>query len=346
MPRQSRRLLLRSGLLLAGLGLLAGCRQPVPPAGAVQGKTSATATRPPAKAVRIGVLWADTPGDLHAAFAQGLVEQGRREGPSLVIETHWVRSRTDLLPAAAADLVRIGVDLIVAPSTPAALAARQSTGTIPIVMVATGDPIADGLVGSLTRPGGNVTGLSSFLSGSEPGTPRPAAGGVPGHHPRRHPLERGRPRQVPRGRPDTGRRPGVWPHRPAPAHPHIRRHRERAHDDAVRADRRACRPGGRRDPFVAAPDRGFCEAAAPADHLRSPRVLRRRRGADGVRPSFPDLFRRSTGYVDRILKGARPADLPVEQPTTADFTVNLPVAQALGQAILPPLLARATVVLT
>src|SRR5215212_1832480 len=142
MDRLTRRQFVRGSLLVLGLGLLSGCRQPVPPAEAVQHERPPIVTRPPAKVLQVGALWADAPGDLSASFAQALVDYGHALGPNFVLDMRWVRTRSDLLPEIAAELVRHNVDVIVATSTPAALAAKQATATIPIVMVASGDPIA------------------------------------------------------------------------------------------------------------------------------------------------------------------------------------------------------------
>jgi putative ABC transport system substrate-binding protein len=342
---RSRRQLLRGSLALAALGLLSGCRQPVPPAAATPGRRSVPPVPQPSKVVRVGALWADAPSDLSAGFAQALVDLGHAVGPSFALDIRWARARGDLLPSQAAELVRLGVDVIVAPSTPAALAARRATATIPIVMVASGDPVAAGLVASLARPGGNVTGLSAFVPD----------------------MSRGRLELLRAASPGIGRVAVVW-HAADPG---------KAHE--FRMTRLAARALGLRLEAlgVIGPDEigPALQAAAlgPADALvvlgdavthacraeiatfaarQHVAVLYDRReyyvddgGLMAYGPSFPELFRRSAAYVDRILRGARPSDLPVEQPATADLTINLQAAQAVGLAIPQQVLRRATEVL-
>jgi putative tryptophan/tyrosine transport system substrate-binding protein len=342
---RSRRQLLRRSLVLVALGLLAGCRQPVPPAAATPSRRVAPATPLPAKVRRVGALWADAPSDLSAGFAQALVDLGHAVGPGFALDIRWVRGREDLVHSHAADLVRLGVDVIVAPSTPAALAARRATATIPIVMVASGDPIVDGLIASFARPGGNVTGLSAF-------TPD---------------MNRGRLELLREAFPGIGRVAVLW-HAADPGKAHeVRMTQLATHALGLRLD--ALGVGG---PDEVGP---ALQAAAlgPADALvvlgdavthacraeiatfaarRHIAVLYDRReyyvddgGLMAYGPSFPELFRRSAAYVDEILRGARPSELPVEQPTTADLTINLQAAQAVGLTIPQQVLRRASEVL-
>jgi putative ABC transport system substrate-binding protein len=257
----------------------------------------------------------------------------------------WVRTRSDLLPEFAAELVRHNVDVIFAPSTPAALAARQATDTIPIVMVASGDPVATGLVASLARPGGNVTGLSSF-------TP---------------PISQARIELLRETFPGITGVAVLW-NAADPGKTH-----------ELQATRTAAQAQGLRQQLLAVrgPDDvgSTLQGAAlgPSDalivlgdavlhscrldivnfvgHRRLPTLYDRQEyyvgdgGLMAYGPSFPGLFRRAAAYVDKIASGARPADLPVEQPPAADLTINLQVAQALGLTIPQQILMRATEVL-
>jgi putative ABC transport system substrate-binding protein len=340
-----RRQLLRRSLDLVALGLLAGCKQPVRPAGTTPSRraaTPATSAPLPAKLLRVGALWADAPSDLSAGFAQALADLGHTVGRSFALDMRWVRARGDLLAEHAAELVRLGVDVIVAPSTPAALAAARATTTIPIVMVASGDPVAAGLVAGLARPGGNVTGLSAFAPD----------------------ISRGRLELLREAFPGLGRVAALW-HAADPGKAHEFRTTElAARALGLRLD--ALGVGGADDVGPA------LQAAAlgPADALvvlgdavthacraeivtfavgRQVAVLYDRReyyvddgGLMAYGPSFPELFRRSAAYVDKILRGARPSELPVEQATTADLTINLQAAQALGLTIPRQVLGRAS----
>jgi ABC-type uncharacterized transport system substrate-binding protein len=338
---RSRRQLLRNSLVLAALGLLAGCRQPVPPAAATPSRRAAPPTPLPAKVRRVGALWADAPSDLSAGFAQALVDLGHVVGPSFVLDIRWVRGRSDLLAEHAAELVRLDVDVIVAPSTPAALVARRATATIPIVMVASGDPIAAGLVASLARPGGNVTGLSAFAPDSS----------------------RGRLELLKEALPGIGRVAVLW-HASDPG----KAYEFRMTQLAARALGLRLEALGVMGPDEIGP---ALQAAAlgPADALvvlgdavthacraeiatlaarQHVAVLYDRReyyvddgGLMAYGPSFPELFHRAAAYVDKILRGARPSDLSVEQPATADLTINLQAAQAVGLTIPQQVLQRA-----
>jgi putative ABC transport system substrate-binding protein len=297
------------------------------------------------KTLRVGALWADTPADLSATFAQALVDLGHAVGPSFAIEMRWVRARSDVLPDAAAELVRLNVDAIVAPSTPAALAAKQATDTIPIVMVATGDPVAARLVASLARPGGNVTGLSSF-------TPQ---------------VSQARVELLREAFPGVARAGVLW----NSADPG-KTHEANATQTAAQAlglpllllpvhtmaDVDGTLQGaglGATDALIVLGDAltHSCRAEIVriASQRKLPTLFDRREyyvdegGLMAYGPSFPELFRRSAAYVDRILTGARPADLPVERPARADLILNLNVAQSLGLTIPRPLLLRATEVL-
>ena len=297
-----------------------------------------------AKIARIGYL-GGTVGNKpnHDAFLQGLSDLGYVEGRNVVVDYRDANGKYERLPALAAELVALKVDVVVAPATAFALAAKQATSTIPIVFVAL-DAVTSGLVTSLARPGGNLTGLSGLL---------PDLVGKCLEH-----LTQAVPRV---SRVVVLWQPGAYP--------------ERTEKELLTAAEGAGRALGVRLQFV--------EARSPADFdrafsdmtkarvgaltvLPSALLIRERkrlvdlaakhrlpavysvtefvRDAGGLMvygPNVPDLHRRAATYVDKILKGAKPADLPVEQPTKFELVINLKTAKALGLTIPPSVLGRA-----
>ena len=272
---------------------------------------------------------------------RALEELGWREGQNITIENRSVEGRFERLPEAAAELVRLPVDLIIAGTTPAAQAARQATTTIPIVTTVVSDPVGSGLVASLARPGGNVTGLT-LLAGVE----------IVGKY-----LE-----LLKAAVPVLSRLAVLW--NPAQtAHPPLIRQAEAAARSIgcqlrlVAARSPAELDGAfvtmgqeRADALLVLADPMFFQQRARLANLaeknRLPAMygLREHVEAGGLMTyaaSIHDLYRRAALYVDKIFKGARPADLPVEQPTKFELVINLKTAKALGLTIPPSLLARA-----
>ena len=295
------------------------------------------------KVYKLGLLGTTSPsaaGHLLEAFRQRMRELGWREGQNFVLEARWAEGRMDRLHGIAAELAGLKVDIIFAASNTAVVAAKHATTTIPIVMVAN-DPIGSGFVKSLARPGGNITGLSYDVTPETFGkniellkevVPTISHAAVlldptfPGAQAYWKATE------------DSARQLGVS----------LQSVEARRADDVETAFAAIIRqpagggvvfPGGVN--FIAR-----SQIAALAAKHRLPTIAPLREWADagslmsyGV--SFTDLVRRATDYVDRILRGAKPDDLPVEQPTKLELIVNLKIAKALGVTIPQSLLLRA-----
>jgi putative tryptophan/tyrosine transport system substrate-binding protein len=300
--------------------------------------------QPPGKVYRIGLLDYSAPDSGRQAwwnvFRQRMRELGYVEGQNVTYEVRWAQGEDERLSKLAAELVALKVDLIVTGGTNAAIAAKRATSTIPIVTATGSDPVAIGLVSSLRRPGGNVTGMTTINSelaakrlgflkivaprasriailweessaGSRPAvqeteTAAKTAGLIIHSVPVRSPaeIEAGFATVV-RGRAGALSIVGS---------PMFFSHRKRLAELAVK----------HRLPTVVGP-REFVEAG----------------GLIGYAADFPDLFRRAATFVDKILKGAKPGDLPVEQPTKFELVINLRTAKALGLTIPQSLLLRA-----
>jgi putative tryptophan/tyrosine transport system substrate-binding protein len=307
-----------------------------------------TAQAPPAgKVYRIGILIVGTVatfGNLVEAFRQGLRDLGYVEGQNLLIEYRWGEGKVERLPDLAAELVDLKVDLIVVAGTQAVQAAKHATTTIPIVMPGSSDPVGTGLVASLARPGGNITGLTTIapeLSGKRlellkeavPGLSRVAVLWQGGHEGALLSMQETEA---------AGRSLGVPLQSLEVREPH---EFERAFAAATRGGAEALIVLS--SAFFAAEGRRIVELVTQS---RLPSMFWRREfveagGLLSYGPSLPDLFRRAATYVDKIFKGAKPAELPVEQPTTFELVINLKTAQALGLTIPPTLLFQADEVL-
>jgi putative ABC transport system substrate-binding protein len=303
------------------------------------GWLSAAHAQQSGKAYTIGCL---TPGSFGfvKVFTDALRELGWVEGKNVVLEWRAAENRLERLPELAADLVRLKVDVIVASGTLGPLAAKRATATIPIVMTASGDPLGSGLVASLSRPGGNVTGMSLMV---------PDIGGK-----RLELLKELLPR--------LSRVTVLWnAANPYPAivfketqaagqrlGTEVQSAEVRSPDDfdgAFEATRKR-RPDALitvEDPLTVDYQRRIADFAV-IEQLPSFFGLREGVAAGGLMSygaNIADLFRRAAGYVDKILRGAKPADLPVQQPTKFELVINLKTAKALGLDIPPTLLARA-----
>jgi putative tryptophan/tyrosine transport system substrate-binding protein len=294
------------------------------------------------KMYRIGGLTAGGPfvPELRSVFPDALRNLGWVEGKNITFERRFAEDRLDRLPELAAELVRLKVDLITASGTLAPLAAKRATSTIPIVMTSAGDPLGSGLVANLARPGGNVTGLSLMV---------PDIGG------KRLELLR-------ELLPSASRVAILWnAANPYPAavfreteksaktlDVHIQSVEVRGPDDFVGAFEIVKRDSP--DALITVEDPLTIDYRKQIidtlKDLRLPAIhgVREFVGVGGLMSygaSIADLVRRSAGYVDKILRGAKPGDLPVQQPTKFELLINLKTAKALGLTIPPSLLARA-----
>jgi putative ABC transport system substrate-binding protein len=301
-----------------------------------------------AKIARIGYLApALAAGPVLEAFRQGLRDLGYVEGRNLVIEYRAAEGKFERLPALAAELVALKVDVIVAPPTVAALAAQQATKTLPIVFIGVADPVASGLVTSLARPGGNVTGSSNLtpelvgkcleqLTQAVPGVSRVAVLWQPGALGERTEKDMLKEADV-AARALGVRLQFVEARGPADI--------DRAFSDMTRA--RASALTVLTSAMFINERRRLADLAA---NNRLPAVYTWREFVDAgglmsYGPNLADLFRRAVTYVDKILKGAKPGDLPVEQPTKFELVINLKTAKALGLTIPQSVLGRADVVI-
>jgi ABC-type uncharacterized transport system substrate-binding protein len=295
------------------------------------------------KMYRVGLLSPTTHGLGIEALREGLRTLGYVEGRNLVFEQRSAEGRFDRLPELAAELVRMRVDVIVAVVTQASLAAKNATKTIPIVMLAVGDPVGAGLVASLAQPGGNITGTSfqnvevagkslELLKNAIPKVRVVAVLWNPAN-----PVYQA---QMVKATEAAARALGI-------------QLRLLAARDANEVDKAFTTMTGERtdalvvivDPlFTAAPTPTRIAALAVTSRLPSISAFREYAEAGGLMAyaaNFAERGRRTAVYVDKILKGTRPGDLPVEQPTTFDLVINSKTAKALGLTIPQTLLLRA-----
>ena len=302
--------------------------------------------QPQVNAYRIGILAGSSPTSPEAAhvwrgFFQGLRELGYVEGKNIAIEFRWADGKFERLPELAAELVRLKVDLIVTAVTQASLAAKNATGTIPIVMVAVANPVDSGIIASLARPGANITGTSvmndevvgkqlELLKEALPAISRVGAMWNPAN-PVFQKLQL-------RALEATARALNV----------RLQKVEARDQEEIERAFKAIAKERTRAlhvlpDPVFTAHRRMIADLALK---LRLPSVSGTKEYAEAgllmsYGPSFPESYRRAAIYVDKILKGAKPGDLPIERPTKFEFVINLGTAKQIGVTLPQSLLYRA-----
>lgn len=303
---------------------------------------AAADAQPAAKIYRVGWLALNSPPNpFHDAFISGLRELGYAEGQNIVIESRWAAGHSERLPALAAELVRLRTNVIVTAAQAPTIAAKHATTTIPIVMVNIADPVGAGLIASFARPGGNITGLSYEADEGQ---------------------YRKRLQLIKEAMPQVSRVALLF-HADVP----FKAFWKRVHDEAapkVGLSIQHVEVGGPQD-F----EGGFVEMRnARADAvivLGDPLIFSHRRQIIALAAKYKvpavytdrlsvedgglmtyasdskDLYRRAAAYVDKILKGSKPTDLPVEQPTKFELVLNVKTAKALGLKISPSVVLRA-----
>ncbi len=297
--------------------------------------------QPPGKVYRIGYLGTDPPpAHRWDALLDGLRERGYIEGRNIVFARRFSEGKAERFPEFAAEMVRLRVDIIIVPTTPAAIAAKNATKTIPIVILTAIDPVGAGLVASLARPGGNITGLSTLapeLSGKRLELLKEVVPGMT--------------RVAVLWNPANPANASAWKETQAAA----RALGLLLHSQAVRgpqdlAGAFALMAKARPDALLVLGDslinmhRQQIVEFATQKHLPSVVGSREWVVAGGLMSYGPDIsdnFRRAATYVDKILKGTKPADLPVEQPMKFEFIINLKAAKQIGVTIPPNVLVRA-----
>jgi len=309
-------------------------------AGAAVGWPLAAPAQPQGGTRRLGMLMvnaASNPGGI-GALVQGLGALGWKEGGNLRIDWRWASGDAALFERYAAELVALGPDVMVTNASVGVAALRRETGTIPIVFTNVGGSVEQGFVNSLARPGGNITGFSNFdppMAGKWlqmlTQIPPPVARAAVLHNPAAGPLTGPFMRAIEEAAPSLGMAVRATPVKDV-------------------ADIEAMMAGLAReehagvlvlpDPFTSV-HRDTIVALAARHRLPAVYPFNFFGGLMSYGPDTEDVFRRSAAYVDRILKGAKPSDLPVQMPTKLELVINLKTAKALGVTIAPALLAGA-----
>jgi putative ABC transport system substrate-binding protein len=289
----------------------------------------------------MGYLTGNHPGHgLDAEVFRGLSDLGWTDGRNIVIDARYLAGRLELFPQAAGELVALGADVIVAWSPAGVTAAKKASGTIPIVGISMGDPVRTGLVSSLARPGGNVTGVANLrpaLTGKWLELLREIVPGVVRVAVLLNPTDIEAEDYVR----EVGIATRAWK-------AEVQFFKAKSPQDLKSAfgEMNRWRPGG----LLVVPDAMFWvyrhTIVELTDNSRLPAVYWSREYADAgglvsYAPSLSEMARRASVFVDKILKGAKPADLPVEQPTKFELVINVKPAKALGLTIPPSLLLRA-----
>jgi ABC-type uncharacterized transport system substrate-binding protein len=309
--------------------------------GGLVGWNSAARARRSSRLHRVGML-ERTSVAINAAnldgFREGLRDLGHSDGESYIIEYRSADGIDELFPNLAAELVRLNVDVILTRGTPAALAAKNATATIPVIMVGIGDPVGQGLVDGLARPGGNVTGLSALVTD----------------------LYAKRVQLLREVVPGARRIAALFNMSNLAIPPQWREVETTARSLAMQPQLLDVRkPDDLGPAFVAATAEGADMLIVGLETLTQanqrvivdlamrhtlPAIYASKEFIGGLLTygvNYPDQYRRAASFVDKVLRGAKPAELPVEQPTKLELVINLKTAKALGITIPPMLLARA-----
>ncbi len=305
---------------------------------ALTGTPAGADAQPPAKIPRVGWLGPGVPPTpFYEALLQGLRDLGYVEGRNILIEQRWAEGKLDRLPVLAAELARLNLDVIITALPPAIQALGQATKTTPIVMVIVHDPVAMGLVASLARPGGNLTGLSCFapeLSGKLLEMVKETIPGVGRVGLLSNPVNPSVVKELGA----AGRALGV----------EVRPFEFRSPGDLAGAFSAMAKDGMGavivEGAFGVFGQRRHIADLAIKNRLATMFEYREYVDAGGLMsygPSYTDLYRRAATFVDKILKGAKPADLPVERATRFELVINLKTAKALGLTIPQSVLIRA-----
>ena len=297
---------------------------------------AARAQQPKVPRVGVLVVGSPDPGPFWRLFREGLRDLGYIDGQTILFEFRSAGGKAGLLPELAADLVRFKVDIIVTWQTPTVQAAKQATREIPIVMADSGDPVGTGLIASLARPGGNVTGMAGVTAELA-----------------------GKSVELIRDMMPSARRVAVLANATDPFRkPFLEQIQLAARTVGVSIQPIMIGGGEefdaafprmskeRIDAVIVQPSLPTRRAAEPALKHRLPAVsvprwFAEEGGLMSYSPRQADLYRQAAVYVDKILKGAKPADLPVQQPTRFELVINLKTAKALGLTIPPSVLVRA-----
>jgi putative ABC transport system substrate-binding protein len=324
-----------SGLTISRRGFLSGL------VGVGFGAPLAVEAQQPGPLYRIGMI-ERTPIGINAAnvqaFRHGLRELGYVEGEHFVLEYRSADGQDQRFPGLASELARLKVDLILTRGTPAALAAKNATGAIPVVIIGVGDPVGQGLVASLAHPGANITGLSAAVTEIYPKRVQllrelvPRAARIVGLFNMSNPALPPQWKEIERAARSLDIEPILLD---------VRRV-----EDLEPAFRTATRQ--RADALIVGLDtltqahQGVIVDLAARHRL--PAIYASTEFARGLVAygvNYPEMYRRAAGLAHKIFKGARPADLPVEEPTGFEFVINLKTARALGLRVPPSLLLRA-----
>ena len=292
--------------------------------------------QPPRKVWRIGTLSGGSASAREDALRRGLRELGYVEGQNLVIESRYAEGDFRRLPKLAAELVQLNLDVIVASQTDPVRAVQRVTKTIPIVMAFSADPVRAGLIASLSHPGGNITGLSTNTADISGKRLELLKAVVPKMSKVAYLATPSTPRVLVDVTEAAGRTLGVQVD--------VVMVRDPSQIESAFAEMTRGRVNGVIVDLDFHVHRARIAALALKSRLPSlsgPREFAQVGGLIGFGPDYDDLSRRAATYVDKILKGAKPAELPIEQPTKFDLVINLKTAKALGLTIPPSLLLRA-----